>query len=212
MTFDELMDFYNINDDLCNRAVYNSLLNELKSNRVTPVIGAGLSCWAGYPLWGGLLKDKAKGTKEEKDVYDLLDNNKFEEAAQKLSDFYKPNKFLRVLKKEFSPDKIDESKRPLFQKLLPNLFKGPFVTTNYDVCLERLLNAPYTVDPMDEYNEASINDHIQNHQHFLIKLHGTVADPTHLIITEESYNSAYGSDRNKPDRDSSAAQNTGNGF
>ena len=200
MTFDELMDFYNINDDLCNRAVYNSLLNELQSNRVTPVIGAGLSCWAGYPLWGGLLKNKAKGTKEEKDVYDLLDNNKFEEAAQKLSNFYKPNKFLRVLKKEFSPDKIDESKRPLFQKLLPNLFKGPFVTTNYDVCLERLLNAPYTVDPMDEYNEASINDHIQNHQHFLIKLHGTVADPTHLIITEESYNSAYGSDPDNPDR------------
>ncbi len=200
MTFDELMDFYNINDDLCNRAVYNSLLNELKSNRVIPVIGAGLSCWAGYPLWGGLLKDKAKGTKEEKDVYDLLDNNKFEEAAQKLSDFYKPNRFLRVLKTEFSPAKIDESKRPLFQKLLPNLFKGPFVTTNYDVCLERLLNAPHTVDPKDEYNEASINYHIQNHQHFLIKLHGTVADPTHLIITKESYNSAYGSDPDKPDR------------
>ena len=201
MTFDELMDFYNINDDLCNRTVYNSLLNELKSNRVTPVIGAGLSCWAGYPLWGGLLKDKAKGTKEEKDVYDLLDNNKFEEAAQKLSDFYKPNRFLRVLKTEFSPAKIDESKRPPFQKLLPKLFKGPFVTTNYDVCLERLLNAPYTVDPKDEYNEASINDHILNHQHFLIKLHGTVADPTHLIITKESYNSAYGSDPDKPDRD-----------
>ena len=200
MTFDELMDFYNINDDLCNRAVYNSLLNELKSNRVTPVIGAGLSYWAGYPLWGGLLKDKAKGTDVEDVVDDLLDNNRFEEAAQKLSDFYKPNRFLRVLKTEFSPDKIDESKRPLFQKLLPNLFKGPFVTTNYDVCLERLLNAPYTVDPMDEYNEASINDHIQNHQHFLIKLHGTVADPTHLIITEESYNSAYGSDPDNPDR------------
>ena len=71
MTFDELMDFYNINDDLCNRAVYNSLLNELKSNRVTPVIGAGLSCWAGYPLWGGLLKDKAKGTKGEKKMFTI---------------------------------------------------------------------------------------------------------------------------------------------
>ncbi len=201
MTFDELMNAYHISEYSGNRAVYNALLQQLKNGRVTPVIGAGLSVWAGYPLWGGLLKNLAKGTTVEKDIADLLSNNEFEKAAQALSKLYRKNNFLRILADEFSPDKIDEAKRPDFQKLLPKLFRGPFATTNYDVCLERLLNAAFTVDPKDTFNEATINHHIQNHQRFLIKLHGTVSDRSHMIITEESYNGAYGDNPEKPNRD-----------
>lgn len=201
MTFDELMNAYHISEYSGNRAVYNALLQQLKNGRVTPVIGAGLSVWAGYPLWGGLLKNLAKGTTVEKDIADLLSNNEFEKAAQALSKLYRKNTFLRILADEFSPDKIDEAKRPDFQKLLPKLFRGPFATTNYDVCLERLLKAAFTVDPNDTFNEAAINHHIQNHQRFLIKLHGTVSDRSHMIITEESYNGAYGDNPEKPNRD-----------
>ena len=201
MTFDELMNAYHISEYSGNRAVYNALLQQLKNGRVTPVIGAGLSVWAGYPLWGGLLKNLAKGTTVEKDIADLLSNNEFEKAAQALSKLYRKNNFLRILADEFSPDKIDEAKRPDFQKLLPKLFRGPFATTNYDVCLERLLKAAFTVDPNDTFNEAAINHHIQNHQRFLIKLHGTVSDRSHMIITEESYNGAYGDNPEKPNRD-----------
>ena len=200
MTFDELMNAYHINDELCNRAVYNNLLKEIKSNHVTPVIGSGLSLWAGYPSWGSFIREKAKGTKVEAKVLTLMYSNQFEKAMQELSDYYKPNRFLRVLENEFSTDKIDESMRPAYQKLLPKLFKGPFVTTNYDVCLERLLDAPYTVNPLDEYNEAAINSHLQNNQHFLIKMRGTITDPTHLLVTEESSNAAYGIDPMIPDR------------
>ena len=55
MTFEELMNAYHINDDLCNKVVYNSLLKELKNNRIIPVIGAGLSMWTGYPSWGSFI-------------------------------------------------------------------------------------------------------------------------------------------------------------
>ena len=58
MTFEELMNAYHINDDLCNKTVYNNLLNEIKNNRVTPVIGSGLSMWAGYPSWRSFMLDK----------------------------------------------------------------------------------------------------------------------------------------------------------
>ena len=200
MTFDELMNAYQINDDLCNRAVYNNLLKEIKSNHVSPVIGSGLSLWAGYPFLESFIREKAKGTLVEAEVLTLMNNNQFEKAMRVLSDLYKQNRFLRVLEKEFSPDKIDESKRPSYQKLLPELFKGPFVTTNYDVCLERLLNAPYIVCPQDEYNESEIYYHILNHKHILIKLRGTITDPTHLVVTEESSNAAYGIDHIIPDR------------
>lgn len=95
MTFDELMNAYHISEYSGNRAVYNALLQQLKNGRVTPVIGAGLSVWAGYPLWGGLLKNLAKGTTVEKDIADLLSNNEFESGAG----------FIKALqKKQFSSD------------------------------------------------------------------------------------------------------------
>ncbi|MEE0675335.1 MAG: SIR2 family protein, partial [Ruminococcus sp.] len=200
MTFEELMGAYKINDDLCNKAVYDELLKQLKNDRVTPVIGAGLSVWAGYPLWSGLLIKKAKGTKIEAEVNELIKNNEFEKAATKVSEFYRKNTFLRALQAEFSADKIDEEKRPEYQYLLKEIFKGPFVTTNYDKALDLLLNAAYTVNPQDEFNETAINDHIQNHKHFLVKLHGTVDDPVHMILTEVSYNNAYGDDPKEPDK------------
>ena len=201
MTFEGLMGAYKINDDLCNKAVYDELLKQLKNDRVTPVIGAGLSKWAKYPLWKDLLTDKAKSTDVEAKVYELINNNEFEKAATVLSNYYKPNKFLRTLQKEFSAEKLDESKRPSFQHRLKVIFKGPFVTTNYDKALENLLVGAYVVNPRDKFTEASINEHIQSHNHFLVKLHGSVDDKAHLILTEESYNEVYGNDPEMPDRD-----------
>ena len=56
MTFQELMDV-----SVNNPVVYGELLRQL-SKRVTPVIGAGLSAWAKYPLWGKLIENLADGS------------------------------------------------------------------------------------------------------------------------------------------------------
>ena len=44
MTFQDLMDTFCINGDISNANSYESLLAQMRKNRVTPVIGAGLSC------------------------------------------------------------------------------------------------------------------------------------------------------------------------
>ena len=199
MTFQELMDTFHVNMYLNNTVVYEELLTHLKRNRITPVIGAGLSVWAGYPLWGNLIRDLADGTNCEDKIYDYLLNGEYEKAASLLEEEYGRNCLVDVLTRVFSPEKLDESKRPKYQKLLPKLFKGPFVTTNFDVSLEKLLNSPFVVDPQYEFHREETLRKLVTFKQFLIKLQGTMDDPRHIIFTKESYDSAYGEDEYDPD-------------
>ena len=88
MTFQELMDTFHVNMYLNNTVVYKEILAQLKINRLTPVIGAGLSVWAGYPLWGNLIENLAEGADCEKEVEDCLSRKEYEKAASLLEDFY----------------------------------------------------------------------------------------------------------------------------
>ena len=185
---------------LNNTVVYKELLKQLKTDRITPVIGAGLSVWAGYLLWGKLIENLAEGADCEKEVEDCLSRKEYEKAASLLEDFYGHNYLMGTLIGEFSPEKLDESKRPPYQKLLPQLFKGPFVTTNFDVSLERLLNAPFVVNPQNKFHKEETIDRIQSNKPFLVKLHGTVDDSQHMVFTKKSYDSAYGEDEENPDK------------
>ena len=198
VTFEELMGAFHDNAD-----VYNALKSQLESNSIIPIIGAGLSCWAGYPLWGSLLKkvaEKSNNDKLKQDVNKLIEDYEYEKAADTLEKFFKENRFMRKVNEVISSVNPDESKRPPFHQQLKKLFKAPFVTTNYDKLLETLLGASFVVNPQDPFNEAAINSHLQNKKHFIIKLHGTVDDPTHMILTKKSYNKVYGDNPEEPDK------------
>ena len=194
MTFEELMNAFHKTKYLNNTVVYKELLKQLKTDRITPVIGAGLSVWAGYPLWEKLIGNLAEGADCEKEVEDCLSRKEYEKAASALEEEYGHNGLIDSLTRAFSPDKLNESKRPKYQKLLPQLFKGPFVTTNFDVSLEKLLNNPFVVDPQDEFHREETLRKLVTFKQFLIKLHGTIEDPGHMVFTKESYDSAYGKD------------------
>ena len=199
MFFDDLMETYKINDDLSNRKTYDALLNQIMNDRVTPIIGAGLSCWADYPLWESLLREKAKGTTVQSEVDILLDAGQYEQAASKIERFYGRFAFLNSLRDVFSPDKINNEKRPSFQEKIPEIFKGPIVTTNFDVSLEKLLESPFVVTPENAFQSAEIESRIQKNERMLVKLHGDIQDPDHMILSNERYSEAYGSDENIPD-------------
>lgn len=198
MTFEELMGAFHDNAD-----VYNALKAQLECNNIIPIIGAGLSIWAGYPLWGKLLDkvaDKVKDDQIKQDVKNLIEDYEYENAADKLEKFFNENRFMRKVNDVISSVNPDESRRPPFQQQLKKLFKAPFVTTNYDKLLETLLGASFVVNPQDPFNEAAINSYLQNKKHFIIKLHGTVDDPTHMILTKKSYNKVYGDNPEEPDK------------
>lgn len=199
MTFSDLMSAFYVNDSICNQRVYDKLLNQMINNRVIPVIGAGLSCWAGYPLWEQLLRNKAKGTPVRDIVEILLSDHKYELAASKTEEYYNHNTFLDILAEEFSPVKIIESKRPEYQRKMPKLFKGPVVTTNYDISLEKLFGFPIVYNPENDFLKDAFLSSIQMNESILIKLHGTIADPKHIILSNERYSETYGMDEACPD-------------
>lgn len=200
MTFQDLLDSFYINDDLCNKAVYYSLLEQYMNDRITPVIGAGLSLWAEYPLWQNLLSKKASKTPEAiaKETTHLIKHFKYEQAASKLESFYEQYAFLHLLEREYSPDKIEKRIRPGFQSLLPELFHGPIITTNFDVSLEKLFGAPPVITPEDHFQGPELDSAIQKNKRVLVKLHGTITAPNTLVLTNERYNETYGSDPNDP--------------
>ncbi len=200
MTFQDLMDSFFIGQQSNNVITYQRLLKQM-DDRVTPVIGAGLSCWAGYPLWKRLLSDLAKGSFLEGEVEELLNQEEYEQAASalELKGVYEHNEYLRALSEAFSPNKLQDKTHPAYQRWLDRLFPGPFVTTNFDVSLERLLNAPHVITPESPFEDRELQSRIQRHDRMLIKLHGTVDDPEHMILTKERYDETYGPDPENPD-------------
>ena len=201
ITFEQLMGAFDLGRSLCNRRIYERLVDAMRGN-VTPVIGAGLSCWAEYPLWASLLaglagKEEDNPTREAVQKY--LNKNKFEKAASLLEKHFCHNAFLRAVADEYSPHKLDTHTRPPYQRLLPELFHGPIVTTNYDVSLEKLFNVHDIAIPEDNYHELKLKSKITNYERVVVKLHGSIDDPSHIILTEKRYNETYGKRAAHPD-------------
>ncbi len=199
MTFQDLLNTFRINPYLSNENVYQKLLEKVRDNLITPVIGAGLSVWAGYPLWARLLSEKAKGLPNEKEILRLLRLEEYERAATILENTCGHTSFQNILRDEFSPKKCQEDERPKYQQKIPSLFRRTIVTTNYDVCLEKLMSLTCSFTPENEHDKQELHSRIQNGERVLVKLHGTIDNPEHIILTEDRYNKAYGSDRTHPD-------------
>ncbi len=196
MTFEELMKCHPDN-----RKVYEKLLARFEANRVVPLFGAGMSVWAGYPKWEALLLEfcgKDAALKEE--VEAKLAANDYEGAAGSIE--AKKATFRRMLANKFNETGVDERKRPEYQRLFPKLFRGVLLTTNFDQVIEALYSERMVVvNPADAFDAARINTVLQggNKQPVLLKLHGDMGDPQHIVLTQKDYDDAYGADADKPD-------------
>ena len=205
MTFDDLMNCYHLGKDIGNRNVYEDLKKKI-NGRIVPVIGAGLSCWAGYPLWSRLLDDIANNLTDDpatqpiaKTIKAHVKKQQYEKAGSVVECLYKSVQFQRKMKEVFNEKRLDSAPRPSYQYKIAELFPGPIITTNYDVSLERLLNLTYSVTPEDKYQKENALETIHDFERILIKLHGSVNIPKSMILTEKSYNNAYGKNPKKPD-------------
>ncbi len=201
MTFDELMACYHVNDSINNRTVYDDLLSAARDNNITPIIGAGLSRWAGYPGWDDLLKEQSEGFEIKEAIEELLKENEYEDAASLLEKETGRNEFRRVLERVFSEGKIAANKasRPACHALLPRLFRGPIVTTNFDRAIEDLVPNIPVVNPSDDFQADHIQSAMHDRKPILVKMHGDIRDSTHLVFTTEAYNRTYGKDAENPD-------------
>lgn len=209
MTFQELMDCCMISEDENNRIVYDQLLELFNKQRVTPIIGAGISHWV-YPLWAEMLKKQANSYGLDNEIKELLEKNQYEDAASLLESEITHNGLIRLLKQIFNPLLIEKKadKCPEYLKNVPQLFCGPIVTTNFDRVIEYLFTTQGisefdTVTPLDEFQVTRLERALSENSPILVKMHGDIRDPEHLVLTKESYNNVYGEDPDKPDFTSS---------
>ena len=199
LTFREVMDYCKPH----NQSVYDLIKKEQKDGRLRPFVGAGLSVFCGYQLWGGVLEKLASyivDPDQRENAVKQIKNGEYEAAAQTIQENYP---FMLVqLPGLISPEKIDDCPQQEFQAsadfLLPRLFqKGLVITTNFDQVLETVYqkcNGTQLQRVLPKQTEL-LSQLRQKDALCLFKLHGDIGrDATtidDLVFTGEQYKEKY---------------------
>ena len=186
-------DIIKSNDFPHNEENFNKLANLCKSGNVVPFIGAGLSLFVGLPSWQGFIDDlKAECPDKSFRTDNLL------EAADEIERQLGKEKFYKIFKQTFYYDKDDDWWENVIKKreahkqavsVIPYLFNGPIITTNFDKILEAVHRFSLPVSLPD--NVSLLQNVNKERKHLIYKIHGCVSDPEKIIFTGKSYNEAY---------------------
>jgi NAD-dependent SIR2 family protein deacetylase len=190
----------NYHKDNCD--ILDSIVKNI--NSIVPFVGAGLSAFA-YPDWREFLKDVFEKLNRpgERDYFNkMLREYRYEEAASFLENERGRADFNEDIRKIFAIDKLDEisTKSRLHKEalyLLPLLFKGLVLTTNFDQVLERIYEdnkTPFIEKGHPEYTEMLNRALRTENQTTLFKFHGDTSEVSSLVLTKEKYDKLY-----KPD-------------
>ena len=181
----------NLLDD--NRDWFNNLKNSFKRGRVIPFIGAGMSMPSGFPGWRAFLesvRQEVLDRNETATFTGLLDEGKYEDAAQLLADReadYLQEKLSNKFGKKLSFNEIEG-----VICRLPDFFKGHIATTNYDLLIDTILSEKdivfYVANGLYTLGLARI---LAENDRVVLKLHGIHDSRKNRIITTADYQSSY---------------------
>jgi len=196
--FEEIMDYHPDNID-----VYNEIKENLSN--LVPFVGSGLTHFA-YPSWKEALTklaDKITNKNDSRQVKKLIRDGYYMDAAQKLEDLRTPSNLARDIAHLFSADhltnKMDEFPKKAVS-LLPWLFKGLVLTTNFDETLETVYReCGYPFQTVSHPGHPVLEQFLRNQNHCgLFKMHGTVTgnliEYENIVFTSEQYDRNYGKD------------------
>lgn len=174
-----------------NEKRFAKLKKAIKSNGVIPFIGAGLSVPSDYPSWTAFLYrliEESQISEEKLDA--ILQEGKYEEAAQKIYEDIDGELFNELLENEFSHE------REVFGAVnyLPVLFQQhSILTTNFDNLLEKVFCEKD--NGFDEVksgkNLEEVLRKIASGSRILIKLHGDCMQVLDRVLTQEEYEKTY---------------------
>lgn len=132
--FEEIMAYHPDNKD-----VYSEIKENLSN--LVPFVGAGLTQFA-YPSWNQALTelaDKITNKTDSKQVKKLIKDGHYMDAAQQLENLRTPSNLARDIAHLFSSDHLTNKIGKLPKEaisLLPWLFEGLVLTTNFDETFE----------------------------------------------------------------------------
>ncbi len=165
------------------------LSEEFNKGSVIPFVGAGMSVPSGYPGWTNYLRKQLVNTTISRQEFEaLIDGGLYEEAAQQIAD---------ELGVGFS-EAVDSAfgcSRDLAGcvRMLPYVFPGSVVTTNFDNVLERSYTdagRPFSAI-MSGQDSASLRKNLAANNKLLIMLHGKVTSGEGRILTKDEYDEHY---------------------
>lgn len=178
--------------------------------QIIPYIGAGLSYFKvdekfAYPLWGGFMDEVYKRYRQFKDgderkrliegVVPLFADKSCIAKASFLKERLGQALFGMEIRDTFTHKTIGEigsylEKQP--HVLLPDVFKNRIIlTTNFDNLIELAYQKKDT--PLYPCSVSDINkmDDINSNVTILYKLHGTIDEPSSIILTQDDYKRHY---------------------
>ncbi|MDP7701324.1 SIR2 family protein [Mycobacterium sp. TY815] len=158
-----------------------SLAEEARAGRLVLFIGAGVSCDAGVPGWQALLDNLRSRTSldDERDAIHKLDLR--DQAALIAKELGGREELLTKIRKT-----IHRHKRiGLTHALLASLGVQQAVTTNYDQLYERACS--YRTSDIDSCMTVLPYGRVQRDRPWLLKLHGCIEQPDHIVITRSDY-------------------------
>lgn len=189
-----------------NRAFLDEVLELARRQRLVPFVGAGFSQFF-YRGWGALLKGIAGRHPDcQEELEGLLEKGEYEDAASLLQKEMgargrgRRDVFLRAIDGEFGERTVEDAfaKMSAERRGIPRVFRGPILTTNYDLLIERAYReAGEDIEvayPHVDYHRTRAEQLLRSTKPSLFKLHGDVRDPDKIVITREDYDEAYGAD------------------
>ena len=194
--------------DRKNAENFEKLVNRYSQHRdsIVPFIGAGISAFA-YHVWRRALIQIAEDARFQNEEFSLWvseagqirDPHALELAAQKLSDELTEKVFRSYLFECFSPDKlatkeIQQAIPKSTAAILPELFRGPLVTTNFDHVIQEVYArsgiAIMTATPTNHETLRRALNHSTD-ETYVFMLHGDITETEGMVISAESYNRVY---------------------
>lgn len=174
------------------QAVFLDLVDAIRTGRIAPFVGAGLSKACGYPAWAETLRkivQKLNGMGVQ-DIEPLIARYDYLQAAQVLHDAA-AEQVQHCIKTEFRQRGAING--PV--RLLPELARGCIVTTNFDTVIEDLFRD--RGQPLDGYMHGTqaANNFVQRllrGERCILKLHGDAGQSSTHVFTQAQYKAAYG--------------------
>jgi len=156
---------------------------------VIPFVGAGMSVPFGFPQWGAFLRQQAPSPAVLATVDALLNEGKYEDAAQAAFDARGEHAFQVTFEAAFGVGAL--APRDDYGAIvhIARLASGPVVTTNYERVLETAFEHAGT--PFESVIAGARIDLIRaamnQLRRVLIKIHGDANDRTDRVLTRRDY-------------------------
>lgn len=175
-----------------NNKRFTDLCNAFKSDFLVPVVGSGMSCPSGLPLWSDFLRSIRSYSPSTSidDLEALLKASAFEEAAEILATSITSRLFDERIEHDLRIDDISVLKGPVW--FLPSLFPKLVITINLDDVLEHIY-----VREEKPFSGVLVGADIGRFRQMistaslLLKLHGDCRRNDGRVLSQAEYDATY---------------------